>query len=108
MVVNPDTIVAQMESAVAFALSAALKGKITIDGGRVQQSNFDDFPILRIDEMPRVEVHILPSMEAPGGIGEPGVPPLAPAVANAIYRATGIRVRTIPVGSVREQQSPAV
>jgi isoquinoline 1-oxidoreductase beta subunit len=106
--VNPDSVIAQMEGAIAFGLSATLKSQITIEGGRVQQSNFNDFPILRIDEMPRVEVHILPSKEAPGGIGEPGVPPLAPAVANALFRASGVRVRTLPVRNVRDiQRSPA-
>ena len=104
MVVNPDTVIAQMESAVAFALSATLKGQITISGGRVQQSNFHDFPIVRMDEMPHVDVHIVPSKEPPGGVGEPGVPPLAPAVANALYRATGIRARMLPVRNLRDLQ----
>jgi isoquinoline 1-oxidoreductase beta subunit len=102
MVVNPDTVIAQMESAVAFALSATLKGQITISGGRVKQSNFHDFPIIRMDEMPHVDVHIVPSKEPPGGVGEPGVPPLAPAVANAIYRATGKRIRTLPIKNIRD------
>lgn len=96
-VVNPDTVKAQIESAVAFALTAALKGLISLKNGRIEQSNFHDYPLLRIDEMPRVEVHILPSHEAPGGVGEPGVPPLAPAVANAIFATTGKRVRRLPI-----------
>jgi isoquinoline 1-oxidoreductase beta subunit len=96
-VVNPDTIAAQMESAVAFGLSAVLHGKITFKNGRVEQSNFHDYPILRMNEMPRVEVHILPSGEPPGGVGEPGVPPVAPAVANAIFAATGVRLRALPI-----------
>lgn len=95
--VNPDNIRAQVEGAVGFALSAALHGAITLTEGRVDQSNFHDAPLLRIDEMPRVEVHIVPSGEKPTGIGEPGVPPLAPAVANAIAAAVGRRVRALPI-----------
>ena len=96
-IVNPDTIRAQIESAVAFALTATLKGPITVKNGRIEQSNFYDYPLLRIDEMPKVEVYILPSQAAPGGVGEPGVPPLAPAVANAVFAATGKRVRRLPI-----------
>ncbi|MEW6519853.1 MAG: xanthine dehydrogenase family protein molybdopterin-binding subunit [Thermodesulfobacteriota bacterium] len=95
--VNPDTIEAQMESAIVFGLSAALHGQITFKGGRVQQSNFDNYEILRMDEMPQVEVYIVKSDEPPGGIGEPGVPPLAPAVANAFFAASGLRLRTLPM-----------
>jgi len=95
--INPDTIAAQMESGVAFGLSAALYGEITIKDGRVEQSNYSDYPVLLINEMPRVETHIVPSREKPGGIGEPGVPPVAPAVANALFAATGIRVRSLPI-----------
>ena len=97
MVVNPDTVEAQMESSVAFGLTAALKSAITIDKGRVKQSNFHDHRMLRISEMPKVEVHIVPSRENFGGIGEPGVPPLAPAVANAIFAASGKRIRRLPI-----------
>ena len=82
---------------VVYGLSAALHEKITFRNGRVEQSNFDDYPMLRMDEMPRVEVHIVPSTEAPGGIGEPGLPPATPAVVNAIFAATGKRVRTLPI-----------
>ncbi len=96
-VVNPDTIEAQMESGIVFGLTAALKGAITIGNGRVQQSNFHDYEMLRIHEMPVVEVHIVPSKEAPGGIGEPGTPPIAPAVANAVFAATGKRIRRLPI-----------
>ena len=99
MVVNPDGIQAQMEGAVAFALTAAVKGAITINKGRVEQSNFHDYPALRMSEMPQVETHIVPSAEAPTGIGEPGVPPLAAAVANAVFAATRIRVRHLPIQS---------
>ena len=96
-IVNPDIIAAQMESAVVFGLSAALYDAITLKDGRVEQGNFDDYPLLAIGETPRVEVHIVPSTEAPGGIGEPGVPPVAPAVANAVFAVTGARVRTLPM-----------
>jgi isoquinoline 1-oxidoreductase subunit beta len=96
-IVNPDTIAAQMESAIVFGLSAALYDAITLKNGRVEQGNFDDYPLLAIDEAPQVEVHIVRSTEAPGGIGEPGVPPVAPAVANAVFAATGARVRTLPM-----------
>jgi isoquinoline 1-oxidoreductase beta subunit len=96
-IVNPDTIAAQMESGIVFGLSAALYGAITLKNGRVEQSNFDDYPLLRINEMPQVEVHVAPNQEAPGGVGEPGVPPIAPAVANAIFAVTGARVRSLPM-----------
>jgi isoquinoline 1-oxidoreductase beta subunit len=95
--VNPDTIVAQMESGIVFGLSAALHSAITFKDGRVEQSNFHDYPILRMNEMPKVEVHIMPSQEPPGGVGEPGVPPIAPAVANAVFNATRIRLRKLPM-----------
>lgn len=96
-VVNPDTVVAQMESAVVFGLSAALYGKITLKDGKVEQSNFHDYPILRISEMPKVEVHVVKSAEPPGGVGEPGTPPIAPAVANALFALTGKRIRSLPL-----------
>jgi isoquinoline 1-oxidoreductase beta subunit len=86
-----------MESGIVFGLSAALYGAITLKDGRVEQSNFHDYPLLRINEMPQVEVHIASSLEAPGGVGEPGVPPIAPAVANAVFAATGARLRTLPM-----------
>jgi isoquinoline 1-oxidoreductase beta subunit len=80
-----------------FGLSAALKGSITIDRGRVQQANFDSYNVLRIDEMPQVEVHIVETDNAPGGVGEASVPPIAPAVCNAIFAATGNRIRRLPI-----------
>jgi len=95
--VNPDQVKAQMEGGAVYALTAAFYGRITIDRGRVQQSNFHDYPMLRINEMPVVEPHILDSGEAPGGLGEPGVPSVAPAVCNAIYAVTGKRVRALPI-----------
>jgi isoquinoline 1-oxidoreductase beta subunit len=94
--INPDVIRAQMESGIGFGLSAALYGSIDLEAGRVVQSNFDDYRVLRIDDMPAVEVHIVPSTEKPTGVGEPGVPPIAPAVANAWARLTGERVRRLP------------
>ena len=96
-VVNPEIVRRQIEGGIAFGLSAALHGRITFKDGRALQSNFHDYAVLRMAEMPRVEVHILPSREAPGGIGEPGTPPLAPAVVNAIFAATGKRLRTLPI-----------
>ena len=97
IVVNPDTVTAQMEGGIVFGLSAALKGAITIERGRVQQSNFHDYPLLRMHEVPVIEVHIVPSPEPPGGVGESGVAPVAPAVCNAIFAATGRRVRQLPI-----------
>jgi isoquinoline 1-oxidoreductase subunit beta len=96
-VVNPRVVEDQMLSNVIYTLSAVRNGEITIDRGRVQQSNFNDFPALRINELPRIEVHIVPSDAAPGGVGEVGTPPLAPAVVNAIFAATGRRVRSLPL-----------
>ena len=96
--VNPDGMVAQMESGIVYGLSAALYGEISISAGRVQQSNFHDYPVLRMDEMPVVETVIVNSGETLGGGGEPGTPPTAPALANAIYDATGVRLRELPVG----------
>ena len=97
MTVNPDIVKRQVESAIVYGLTAALYGKITFKDGRVEQSNFHDYRMLRMNEMPKVEVHIVPSREAPGGMGEPGTPPIAPAVANAIFAATGKRIRKLPL-----------
>ena len=87
---------AQMEGGIGFGLSAALHGEITLRDGQVEQSNFTDYPVLRINEMPHIEVHIVPSTEAPTGVGEPGTPVVAPAVANALFAATGQRLRQLP------------
>jgi isoquinoline 1-oxidoreductase beta subunit len=95
--INPEGIRAQIEGAIVYGLSAALGQKITIDKGRVQQSNFHDFPLLTIGQMPQVEVHIVSSTEAPTGTGEPGLPPIAAAVTNAMFKLTGKRVRTLPL-----------
>jgi isoquinoline 1-oxidoreductase subunit beta len=97
MTVNPEIIRRQIEGAIVYGLSAALYGKITLKDGKVEQGNFHDYPVLRMSEMPKVEVHILPSGEKPGGIGEPGTPPIAPALVNAIYAATGKRLRSLPI-----------
>jgi isoquinoline 1-oxidoreductase subunit beta len=96
IVVNPDIVRAQIESAVVFGLSAALKQAITFSAGRVEQSNFHDYQLLRMNETPPVEVHIVPSNEPPSGVGEPGLPPAAPALANALFAATGKRFRSMP------------
>ncbi len=96
-VVNPDTVEAQLEGAMVFGLSAALHGKITYKDGQVEQSNFHDYPVLRMNEMPAVEVHLVASDQPPGGVGEPGTPPIAPAVANALYALTGKRLRRLPL-----------
>ena len=95
--VNPDQIHAQLESAVIYGLTAALRGRITIKDGAVEQSNFHDYPLLRMNETPQIEAHILASNEKPTGIGEPGTPPIAPAVANAVFAATGQRLRSLPL-----------
>jgi isoquinoline 1-oxidoreductase beta subunit len=97
LAVNPDVVRAQMEGGIGFGLSAALYGAITIKDGAVEQSNFHDYPVLRINEMPVVDVFIVPSTDKPTGVGEPGVPPIAPAVANALAAATGKRLRKLPL-----------
>ncbi len=95
--VNPDNVRAQMEGGIGYGLSAALYGAITLDNGAVQQSNFHDYPVLRIDAMPKVEVHIVPSTAKPTGVGEPATPVIAPALANALAAATGQRLRNLPL-----------
>jgi isoquinoline 1-oxidoreductase subunit beta len=94
--INPDVITAQMEGGIGFGLGAALYGAITLKDGKVEQTNFDGYQVLRIDEMPKVEVHIVQSPDAPTGVGEPGVAPIGPAVANAVFAATGKRLRILP------------
>ncbi|WP_281648956.1 molybdopterin cofactor-binding domain-containing protein [Parendozoicomonas sp. Alg238-R29] len=96
-VVNPDIVRAQMESGIIFGLTAALHGEITLKDGQVQQSNFHDYPALRIHEIPEIDVHIVESREPPTGVGEPGLPPIAPAVTNAVFAATGQRLRNLPL-----------
>ncbi|MDJ1502709.1 xanthine dehydrogenase family protein molybdopterin-binding subunit [Xanthocytophaga agilis] len=97
LAVNPDGVCAQMESGIIYGLTAALYGEITLEKGRVKQSNFHDYPILRMSETPKIEVYIANSTEKMGGVGEPGVPPIAPALANAIFAATGKHIHTLPI-----------
>ncbi|MFN8648294.1 MAG: molybdopterin cofactor-binding domain-containing protein, partial [Gemmatimonadales bacterium] len=97
LAVNPSNVRYQIEGSVIYGLSAALYGEITVEGGKVKQSNFHDYPVLRMPEAPVVETHIVPSGEAPKGVGEPGLPPIAPAVANAVARLTGKPVRKLPI-----------
>ena len=94
--INPDIVRSQMEGGIGYGLAAAMWSEITIVKGRVQERNFDSYRPLRIDEMPAVEVHIVTTGAAPTGVGEPGVPPIAPAVANALFHLTGRRVRRLP------------
>jgi isoquinoline 1-oxidoreductase beta subunit len=96
-VINPDIVKAQMEGGIIFGLTAALKTEITLENGRVQQKNFHDYQMLRMFESPIIEVHIVPSDVSPTGVGEPSVPPVAPALTNAIFAATGKRVRSLPI-----------
>ncbi|HSY95025.1 MAG TPA: molybdopterin cofactor-binding domain-containing protein, partial [Steroidobacteraceae bacterium] len=97
IIVNPDTVVAQLQGGLIFGLTAALYGNITIAKGRVQQSNFNDYRMLRINEAPQIDVHLIKSAEAPGGIGETGVTAAPPALGNALFAATGIRLRRLPI-----------
>jgi len=96
-VVNPDTVAAQVQSGIVFGVAAALYGEISLKNGRVEQTNFDTYQVLRMDEAPTIEVHIVPSTEQPGGMGECGTSCIVPAVANAIFAATGKRLRKMPV-----------
>ena len=102
-VVNPDTVRAQIQSAINFGVTAALHGEITLKDGRVEQTNFDTYQVLRINEAPAIEVHIVQSREPPGGMGEAGTSAIAPAVTNAIFAATGTRVRKLPVADQAKQ-----
>jgi isoquinoline 1-oxidoreductase subunit beta len=96
-IVNPDTVKAQVEGGTIFGLSAALYGEITFREGRVEQGNFDSYPVMRIDEAPQIDVHLITSSEKPGGVGEPGTAGISPAVANAVFAATGTRKRILPL-----------
>jgi CO/xanthine dehydrogenase Mo-binding subunit len=95
--INPDIVRQQMEGGILFGLSAALYGEITLEDGAVRESNFHDYRQLRLADSPAIDVHIVPSTEPPSGVGEPGVPPIAPAVANAVFAVTGQRLRTLPL-----------
>ncbi|MFT3697086.1 MAG: molybdopterin-dependent oxidoreductase [Kofleriaceae bacterium] len=105
--VNPDIVKAQMESSIIFGISAALDQEITLKDGVVQQRNFDDFPLLRMYETPEIFVEIMPSEEAPTGVGEPGLPPIAPAIANALFRLTGVRLRKMPLQRAWKERGAA-
>src|SRR5262249_41646942 len=94
--VNPDTVVAQLQGGIIFGLTAALYGEITLENGRVRQSNFHDYRMLRIDQIPNIDVHVVKSGESPGGIGEAGATAGPPALRNAIYAATGVALRRLP------------
>src|SRR5262249_52844610 len=97
IVVNPDTVEAQVQSGVMFGISAALWGQVTLKDGRVEQTNFDSYRVLRMSEAPAIEVHIVNSGESPGGLGENGTSLIVPAVANAVFAATGKRLRKMPI-----------
>jgi isoquinoline 1-oxidoreductase beta subunit len=97
--VNPNIIAMQMESGIGYGLSAALTGAVTLKDGKVEQGNFDDYPVLRINEMPAIEVHIVPSQAKPSGVGEPGTPVIAPALANALASLDGKPVRSLPMSA---------
>jgi CO/xanthine dehydrogenase Mo-binding subunit len=97
LVIHPGIVEAQLSGSVIAGLTAALYGEITIEKGRVKQSNFHDYPMLRMREVPQIDVYIVPSQEEPGGVGEPAVPPIAPAVTNAVFALTGQRIRTLPI-----------
>jgi isoquinoline 1-oxidoreductase subunit beta len=105
LAVNPDTVEAQIQGGVINALSTALKEEVRFSNGGVKSGNFEDYGILRMSEVPDIEVHIVKSDDKMGGIGEPGVPPLAPAVANAFFNATGVRIRRIPLDPYTVQQA---
>jgi isoquinoline 1-oxidoreductase beta subunit len=97
MAVNPDTIMAQLQGGHIFGLTAALYGEVTLEKGRVRQSNFNDYRMLRIDQTPAIDVYVIKSQEAPGGIGETGTTASIPALRNAIYAATGVPLRRMPI-----------
>ena len=96
MTVNPNNVIAQTEGNIVMGLTAAIKNGITFKDGKAEQTNFHQYNVMRINEMPKTEVHIIQNQEAPSGVGEPGLPPIAPALCNAIFNLTGKRVRTLP------------
>jgi isoquinoline 1-oxidoreductase beta subunit len=103
--VNPDTVEAQIQGGVVFGVATILHNEITIAKGRVQQSNFNDYRLLRIDEMPDIEVYLVPSTEASGGIGEPGTVVVQPAIANAVFAATGVHLTRMPIDRAKIARS---
>jgi isoquinoline 1-oxidoreductase beta subunit len=98
-VINPDTVQAQIQSGVMFGVTAALYGEITLKNGRIEQANFDTYQMLRINEAPAIEVHVVKSTEPPGGMGEAGTSGIVPAIGNAVFAATGKRLRKMPIDS---------
>jgi len=98
-VVNPRIVESQLESGIVYGLSAALWGSVTLRNGRVQQRNFNDHRVLRLNELPTLDVHVIPNDARPGGVGETAVPPVAPSICNAIFAATGKRLRTLPIAA---------
>ena len=96
-IIHPGIVEAQLSGSVIAGLTAALYGEITIDKGRVKQGNFNEYRLMRMREMPEISVHIVPNHEEPGGVGEPAVPPIAPAVTNALFALTGKRIRRLPI-----------
>ena len=106
IVVNPDTLAAQFEGGTLFGLTAALYGAITLKNGRVEQSNFHDYRPMRMNECPAVETHLVKSTEAPGGVGETPTSAIAPALTNAIFAATGVRIRTLPIDPALLKSNP--
>jgi isoquinoline 1-oxidoreductase subunit beta len=106
IVVNPDTLAAQFEGGTLFGLTAALYGAITLKNGRVEQSNFHDYRPMRMNECPAVETHLVKSTEAPGGVGETPTSAIAPALTNAIFAATGVRIRTLPIDPALLKSTP--
>jgi CO/xanthine dehydrogenase Mo-binding subunit len=96
-VINPAIVKAQISSGIIYGLSATLKSKITLKNGRVNQNNFDDFEVIRMNEAPKIHIYLTESDAQPKGVGEPGLPPIAPAVVNAVYAATGNRIRELPI-----------
>ena len=103
--VNPRIVESQIESGIVFGLTAALWGEVTLKGGRVQQTNFNNYRLLRNNELPELDIHLVDGVEAPGGIGEAAVPLVAPAICNAIFTATGIRLRELPIGRQKLQKA---
>jgi isoquinoline 1-oxidoreductase beta subunit len=103
--VNPDIVKAQLEGGIIYGLSAALYGKVTVANGRIQQSNFDDCPVVRMNDAPHIEVQVIASGEAPGGVGEPGTAAIFPAVTNAIFAATGKRLFDLPIDATQLRKS---
>ena len=98
--VNPNIVAMQMESGIGYGLSAALAGAITLKDGVVEQSNFHDYPVVRMNQMPKIEVHIVPSTAKPSGVGEPGTPVIAPALANALAALNGTPLRSLPLKEI--------